>query len=178
MTSLYELTADMREVMARIDSAEVDPETGEVLAPDVVLEILDEIEGSYANKMDACARVVRSLEAEAEAVAREAARLQDRATGLVKQAMRLKEAMRVSLIATGTRSLRTQLFTVGLAAGVERVEVTDLAAVPQEYRRAPAPPPPPSQWPPAKDEAKRAMKDGAEIPGLSLVRGEPRLVIK
>jgi len=178
MSTLYELTTDMREVLARLDAAEADPETGEVLAPDLVTEILDELEGEYANKLDAFARVVRTLDAESDMVLEEAKRLAARAEALTRQAERLKEAMRVSLVATGTKSVRTQLFTIGLAASPERVEVTDLEAVPQEYRRVPPPPPRPSEYPPDKDAAKRDLKAGKEIPGLALVRGEPRLSIR
>lgn len=76
------------------------------------------------------------------------------------------------------KSVKTVLFTIGLVQGAVHVEVTDLAAVPQVYRRAPPPPPPPAQWPPDKGTALRDLKDGAEIPGLALVRGEPRLSIR
>lgn len=178
MTALYELTGAVATLRGVLDTAETDPETGEAVAPPDFLVLLDSLEGEYAHKLDACARVVRSLDAEAEMVAKEAGRLAARSDALERNAGRLREAMRQSLLATGTQSVRTALFTIGLAKGVERVEVTDLAAVPQVYRRAPAPPPPPAQWPADKDTAKRDMKAGAEIPGLALVRGEPRLTIR
>jgi hypothetical protein len=175
---LYEIAHTLATVRGILDVAEIDPETGEAAAPPDLLAVLDGLEGEYSHKLDACARVVRSLEAEGEMVEREAARLSARAEAITKSAARLREAMRQSLIATGTKSVRTDLFTIGLTASPERVEVTDLAAVPQMYRRAPPPPPPMREWAPDKDTAKRDLKGGSEIPGLTLVRGEPRLVIR
>lgn len=178
MTALYELTGSVATLRGIVDLAEIDAETGEVAAPPDLLAVLDGLEGEYTHKLDACARVVRSLEAEAEMVAGEADRLRARSEALEKNAARLKEAMRLSLVATGTKSLRTALFTIGLSAGAERVEVTDGDAVPEVYRRAPPPLPPPSQWAVDKTTAARDLKAGAEIPGLALVRGEPRLTIR
>lgn len=178
MTALYELTGSVATMRGILDAAETDPETGEAVAPPDLVAVLDGLEGEYSAKLDACARVERSLEAEAAMLDAEAARLAARSSSLKKAAARLREAMRQSLLATGTKSVRTQLFTIGLAAGAERVEVTDLAAIPEVYRRAPPPPPPPREWPPDKDTAKRDLKAGAQIPGLALVRGEPRLTIR
>jgi len=173
MSSLYELTGNLIPLRAALDACEVD-EDGVSAAPPDLLALLDGLEGEYSAKLDACARVVRSLEAEADAVAQEADRLDRRARALIANAERLKEAMRRSLVATGTASVRTTLFTIGLRKGSERVEVTDVGALPAAFVRVPEPPAPA----PDKRAIGEALRAGRDVPGASLVRGESTLSIK
>lgn len=172
MAALYEITAAILPLRHALDLAPIDEDGVAVVAPDL-LTLLDQIEGDYAAKLDACARVVRSLESEADMVSQEADRLDRRAKSLLGNAERLKEAMRSSLVATGTQSVRTALFTVSLRKGSTHVEVSDPDALPAEFTVYV-----PAVRRPDKAEIAKALKAGHDVPGASLATGEPTLSIR
>lgn len=177
MSTLYELTAELLPLRAALDACEVD-EDGVVAAPPDLLAALDAIGLDYTAKIEGCSLYWHSLTAEAEMVAAEAARLAARSKRLVVRSERLRETLRRSLVVTHTHHVHTALADVALRTGAEHVEVTDLALVPRDVRREPAPLPPEAEWPPDKAAAARRLKAGEQIPGLALVRGEPTLTIR
>jgi len=178
VTSLYELTSSMVQIHEALDTCASDPETGEVAEPPDLRAFLEGLEGDYAAKLDACGRVLQSLTTEAAGVQGEAERLLGRSKSLLANADRLKSAVLASMVATGTPRVHTALFDLRVQDGAQSVSVTDLASVPIDLRRAPAEPPPMLEWPVDKTEAAKRLKAGHEIPGLALVRGAPRLVIR
>ena len=170
--NLYELTGALLPLRAALDVAPVDEDGVVTVAPDL-LALLDGIEGEYAVKLDACARVVRSLEAEADMVYAEAGRLLKRSEALRSNAERLCEAMRRSLVATGTQTVKGALFTVALRKGALRVDVTSADDLPPDYRRVH-----PETWAPDKKRIGDALKAGTDVPGATLVQSEPTLSIR
>jgi hypothetical protein len=169
---LYELTAELMPLKAALEAADVD-EDGVAAVPPDMLVALDALELEYTDKIHGCAKWVRSLEAEADMVLAEAERLRQRAKRLAEQAERLQDAMRRSLIATGTHCIKGQLFTVSLRRGSTRVDVTDDNALPTAFRRVV-----PETWVPDKKAIGAALKAGADVPGAVLAQGEPTLTIK
>lgn len=96
--------------------------------------------------------------------------LEDEAQAAEAAAKRARAALRDALEAT-TGSVRAGIHTAHVRAGSASVIVTDETQIPQEYMRQP---------PPAPDKAAiaRALKDGANIPGVVLSNGTPGLTIR
>lgn len=174
---LHEVAGPLAALLALMDRAEVD-EDGVVAVPFDLLARIAELRVELGPAVEAVAGRIESREALAVAIDEAATRLAARAEALRARAERDREAIRKALVATNTRKVEGPLYTVSLRQGSERVEVTDLAAVPLYLRRAPAPPPPPEQWAPDKAEIAKRLKCGDHVPGCVLVRGDATLVIK
>jgi len=188
LTDLTEEVVDLETIFA---ACAVD-EDGVVAAPESLLEDLDKARGTFDRKVEACAVRYLALSHESARAKKEAKRLEARSAALEAEAERLRALVCLCLqqrfglhdsediadVDAKHRQVRTALATATLQAGDEYVDVTDLAAVPTEYRRPPAPPPRPEEWPADKVAAKPVLKAGTAIPGLSLVRGAPRLSIR
>lgn len=174
---LHEVAGPLAALLSLMDRAEVD-EDGVVAVPFDLLARIAELRVELGPAVEAVAGRIESREALATAIDEAATRLAARAEALRARAERDREAIRKALVATNTRKVEGPLYTVSLRQGSERVEVTDLAAVPAEFRRPPPPPPRPEAWPVDKTAAAKALKSGDRLPGLELVRGEPTLVLK
>lgn len=178
---LHEVAGPLAELLRLMDRAEVDAETGEVTLPATPFDLLErigELRVELGPAVEAVAGRIESREALAAAIDEAATRLAARAEALRARAERDREAIRKALVATNTRKVEGPLYTVSLRQGSERVEVTDLAAVPTEFRRPPVPPPRPEDWPADKAEIAKHLKCGDVVPGCRIVRGEPTLVLK
>lgn len=85
MAKLYELTDEYNALWDALNDPEADWDAAETM--------LAQIEGEFDGKIESCAKVVRSMEAEAKGAKEEADRLASRAKTLESKAKGLKKYM-------------------------------------------------------------------------------------
>lgn len=154
---LYELDDALRTV---IDGGLVfDEETGEVLFDS---NNLDELQRDLADKLEACALVVKDYEAEAEAIKAEEKRLSDRRKRAERRAESLKGYILEHIDSVGG-SLSTAKAEVK-ARKSSYVDIDDgyIPFLPAEFLAVEV-----SQKP-KKAEIRKALQSGVEIPGCEL----------
>ncbi|GIO63541.1 siphovirus Gp157 family protein [Paenibacillus cineris] len=159
--NLYDLTEQYRDLL------ELAQEGGEDVDYTAMLQGM---EGAISDKLDGYCKVIKTLEAEAEAIKNEAVRLSQRKTSLENQVTRLKEAMKTGMLSLGLDKHKSMLFTVSVTKPRQRVEVTNIDAVPSELIRV------------KKEVDKTAvmdlLKSGEKLHGVELVYGESGLSIR
>ena len=154
--SLYELEEQYRELHAMLLDDDIDAEA--------VTETLKTVEGGIAQKVLAYARVVKSIEADADAIAAEVKRLQDRKAARLAKVARMKDAMKDALEAISDRKVSDALFTVAIQKNPKSVLINDESVVPEAYiRREPVI---------DKRAILDALKAGETVPGCELKQGE------
>lgn len=107
--NLYELTAEYAKIQEML---ETEAEENDGLVSDELLEALTAASDDIDRKVEACAKVVRNLEAERDAVDAEKARLKARSESLDKNIDRLKNAVLTAMERAGKEKVKTALFTV------------------------------------------------------------------
>jgi hypothetical protein len=120
---LYELTAEFDALMQRSEEGE-DVEAA-----------LATLQGSIEHKASGIVRVLRNLEADAEAYGTEEKRLSARRKSAEAQIERLREYVRTCMATSGITRIKCGSFSVSLSPGQERVVITDESKLPPEYVR-------------------------------------------
>ena len=152
---LYELSheyQDIEDKLATVDNAE-DAQS--------VTAMLDGVTAAIEDKLLAIARVVKNLDAEAEAIKAEQLRLEERRSALVNNVRRLKDYAQQHMEQSGIDRAKDDLFTVALQNSPPSVQVDNESVIPKDYWRYPAPSV-------DKRSILDALKSGEEIPGVSL----------
>lgn len=172
MPSLYELTnvyasfiSHLEEMQERIESGELDPE--------VVKDTLDSAQFPIEEKVENIVKYMKSLEALAESKKAESKRLNESAARDLKKAEWFKNYMSDNLQKVGINKLQAGVFSLNFRKGSEVIEI-DERQLPDEYWIVPDPEP----IPVSKNMLKKLIKDGREIPGVSLIRKPDSLVVK
>lgn len=160
--NLYDMTEQLRDLLelAQYGGEGVD-----------YTEMLEGMEGAYSDKLDGYCKIIKQLEADAAALDAESLRLSQRKTTIENNIKRMKEAVKVSLMRTGTDKHKSLLFTVTVSKPRQRVEVTNIDAVPSEFLK---------QSDPTVDKklVMEKIKAGEIVHGCSLVDGERGLTIR
>jgi hypothetical protein len=123
VTRLYELTAEFDALMQRSEEGE-DVEAA-----------LATLQGSIEHKAGGVVRVLRNLEADAEAYGTEEKRLSQRRKSAEAQIERLREYMRSCMAGAGITRIKCGSFSVTLSPGQERVEIVDIDKLDPKYVR-------------------------------------------
>ena len=163
MTTLYTLTNEFLAVTKQLEELDLDPEA--------VKDTLDSLQAPIEEKVENIVKYIRSLEALAEAKKAEAKRLQESAATDLRRIEWLKEYTADNLRQANIQKLQAGLFSLGFRKGSEVVEI-DETILPKEYFVHPEP------KPMGKADLKKLLKEGFEIPGVSLVRKDDTLQIK
>lgn len=159
--NLYELTEQYQTILEMAREGAEDFDYG---------QMLEGMEGAISDKLDGYCKVIKTLEAEAEAVKTESLRLSQRKTVLENQVSRIKEAMKSGMIRLNLDKHKSTLFTVSVTKPQQRVEVTNLDAVPSELIRV--------KKEVDKTAVKELLKTGEKVHGVELVYGESGLTIR
>lgn len=156
---LYELAEAYQAVLAEIE------ESDGVLSEDLEVR-LDDIADNLVAKVDACAAMVRTLEAEAAAYKEEADRLTHRRKTAEHAALRLKGYLKVCLEVAGERKVKGSRFTVAIQANPASVELDeqDPEAIPLQFVRV--------KKEVDKTAIKAALQAGEELSFARLVQTE------
>jgi len=129
---------------------------------------LADLEDAIDAKADGVARVIRSLDAEAEVLMAEAKRLTDKAKARANRADGLKAYLLSNLVAVGLKQVKGPLFTVAVQDSPPSLNVLDREAIPDAYRVLPPPP----TWRPDAKAIIDAVKRGETVPGAEIVIGK------
>lgn len=149
MATLYEINQEILNC--------VDMETGEIIDMDK----LGELQLAFDVKVENIALWIKNLLSDAEAIKAEKNRLAERQKSCENKAKSLKEYLNTYLEG---QKFKTPKVSISYRRS-ESVEVTDISKVDKEYLKAIEPEV-------DKTKIKKAMKDGAEIKGVTLVQNQ------
>ena len=169
MAKLYELVGEYAKLLNNSRDY-VDEETGEVDAE--FDAALNAIGGAIDDKVEGCAKVIRHLDADMEALRAEEVRIAKRRKSIEGNKERLRKYVRESMQFAQRDKIKTPLFTVYLSAAKERVIIDNEDAVPDDYRAEAKRPPP------DKTAIMAAHGRGEAVPGAHIELGDQTLVIK
>lgn len=128
MSSLYEVTGNILALQEMLEES-VDDQC--------LLDTMEAVQGEYEIKLESYCKVIKNLEADAEALKNEAKRLTDKRKVLENNVDRLKKAMFESMKATGTDKVKGQIFSVAIQRNGGKLPVVvadnvDLSKLPDE----------------------------------------------
>jgi hypothetical protein len=170
--SLYNLTNEFAEKVAELENYfneyEVDPE--------IFKDTMDSIQAPIEEKVENIVKYMKSLEALADAKKLEAKRLSDSASSDLKKVEWFKNYMADNLKKANITKLQAGIFSLGWRKGTEVVQIDETKTptadeAPHLYLY---------QEPKliGKTDLKKLIKEGKEIPGVSIVRNPDSLVVK
>lgn len=159
--SLFDLSQQfytLRDILE--NDVEFNEETGEIIDnSETINKLFEELELSLNDKLDNCQKWILENSAKVEALKKESKRLNDKAKAIENKTDRLKELMKLSLVASG-KTIKTDIFTFSLRKS-KAVQVADENELPRNYVRI--------EKKADKKAIKEALENGIEIPGCSFV---------
>ena len=157
MPKMYEITADYDRL------SNMDMETdGDVEA---FLSLMKELEGTFDQKAENYCKLIRNLEADAEAYKVEKDRLAKKQKSIENRVEEIKKYLQYEaskIIETGT-SRKVGLFTLAIRNNPEKLEVIDEAYIPDIFKKV--------YTELDKEMIKESLKIGTDVPGARLVSG-------
>ncbi len=133
-TTLYELTGELREVLAALDFATAADGSGEI--PADLESRLDSIVCDFSAKVDGVLRARVNFIALAEGIEVEVKRLAELQNSYFKRAEWLKQYVFTAMLATGQQKLDTKLFKLWIAKNSRpAVKLADGAEAPAALRK-------------------------------------------
>jgi hypothetical protein len=163
--NLFEIASEYRADAAKLEDMDLDEAT--------LADTLESISGDLETKAMNTAFVARNLEASADQIEAHAKAMIERATALKNRAGRIRQYLLDGLTLAQVEKVDTPYFRIKIALNPPSVQIADESLIPDAYKTEPEPPKPM----PDKSLIKKAILDGFEVPGCSLVRGR-RLDIK
>lgn len=154
-TTLALLSAEYREAAAQLADLDLDPQT--------VADTLEGIAGDLEVKAQAVAFMVRSMEADSDAVMRWANDAAGRARAMQSRADSLRGYLARCLDAAGIQKIEGPGVRISFRKS-SAVVIDDAAQIPAEYMRQPETPPPA----PDNRAIGNALKAGADVPGARI----------
>lgn len=161
--NLYELTEQYETLLEMA----LEDQSGAINYEEMILGM----EGKISDKLDGCCKVLGTLKAQEEALSKEILRLNVRKNTIASNARRLRESVKSTMIRLDMVNHKSPMFTISVTKPRERIEITDLDAVPFEFKALPAPVV-------DKKAVFEALKAGQEIKGVRIIEGEKGLVIR
>lgn len=167
--SLYHITTELQAILDLADRCGSDEEMAAAVA-----EHAAALDGALADKADAYAALIRSLEARAEAREAEADRMYNLGKTDAALADRLRTALREAMERTGRTKIETPRFRLSVRAngGKVPVVVEDESALPAIYRV------PVYAEKIDKDGVREALERGETVPGARLGERGTRLDLR
>lgn len=159
---LYEIKNEYLSLLEKFREAEDEQELA------LIADDLENIKGELHEKLENCARVYRTLEAESEIYAQESNRLKGKSNILKNRAERLKDY--IALVLGPGNKAKTELFDFTWRKS-KSVEIISESLIPDAYKRTTV------ISEPNKIVLKQDLECGAEIPG-AVLREKLNLQIK
>lgn len=165
VSKLYEISEQYSELQALADSDDENMK-------EAVATTLECIEGNFNEKAKALVTVVHNMDSDVESLDAEIKRLQARKQAIKNRQDSMREYLRDNMERTGIKKISCPLFTINCVAGREIAVINDDTAIPDEYMAVK------TEIKPDKAAITKALKDGVEIPGVSLDRAKSSIRIK
>ncbi|MBP3277484.1 MAG: siphovirus Gp157 family protein [Butyrivibrio sp.] len=160
MSTLYELQNEFLELLSMAEDPETDPQAFK--------DTLEGLEGEIEYKADGYAKVIRQLEASADAVDKEIKRLQGMKKLFENNVTSMKESLKNAMEVTGKRKFKTDLFSFNIKKNPASVVIDNEEAVPPEYLKV--------KTEVNKTAIKDAIKNGEAIEYAHLEQGESLII--
>ena len=157
MKSLYEINAELREAL---DAAHAEAEENEGVVSDLLGEKLDNLQQEKTVKIGNICRFIKSLNAEADMVKTEAKNLTDRARVTNNKADYLKKYL-AGFMVEGEKFADENSKVSWRKSEAVVIEDNDIEFVPPDFQRI--------KVEADKTALKKALKEGAEFDGITLV---------
>lgn len=161
MSTLYELTAQYRELLSMDD---VDPET--------LADTLEGLEGSIQDKAQNIVAVRSEMENTVTAIDAEIARLSARKAVIKNREVALRNYLKTNMQASEIPKIECPLFTITLAKGRDVVHIEHEDSLPDEYLNAK------TVITPDKKQLLADLKKGVVIEGARLIKSDDSVRIK
>lgn len=156
--TIYEINKAMQDIL---DGFEViDEETGEIMD----LSSLDELQMLKEEKCENLACYIKSLKAEADAIAAEAKKLRERHAAIEKKRERLTQYLSDSLAGEKLKSARVSVSY----RRSESVNVLDVSVLPEDLCKV--------KVEPDKEAIKKLLKAGESVDGAELVSNTSTII--
>ena len=168
MSNLFDLNQQfyiLRDILE--NDVEFNEETGEIIDnSETINKLFEELELSLNDKLDNCQKWILENSAKVEALKKESKRLNDKAKAIENKTDRLKELMKLSLVASG-KTIKTDIFTFSLRKS-KAVQVANEEELPRNFVRI--------KKEADKKAIKEALEKGIEIPGCSFAENVSLIV--
>lgn len=151
--NLYELSVAFQEVQ----NMDLDPE--------VMKDTLDSIGGTFENKAENMAKLIRNLESDRLAYKEEEDRLKTKRQAVENKLEWLKTYLKDCMKLTGKTKFKSGVFKFSIQKNPVSVNITNKKNIPEDYL---IPQPPKVN----NTTLKKALKDGIEVPGAELKQTE------
>jgi len=161
MTALHELTGQFLELANNED-----------LPAEAIRDTLEAMEGDIRSKAVSLADWALDMDGNIEKIDAAIEPLQDKKKSIAKRKESLIEYLRNNMEATGISKIQCPLFSITLVAGREAVAISDESAIPDDFLNVK------TVISPDKTAIAKALKDGKEVAGASLQRGQSSIRIK
>ncbi|WP_068457854.1 siphovirus Gp157 family protein [Aedoeadaptatus pacaensis] len=127
-----------------------------------VATAMDAVDAALEEKLESTAKVIRNLEAEAEALEAEEKRLKARKTAVRNRIADIKGYVQENLEAMGKDKVTSGIFKWSIQANAPSVNILDESLIPDAYWKI--------ERKPMKTEIKKAIETGELTEGVELVR--------
>ena len=152
MTTIYTLTGDLLAIQRMIEDG-----------VEGLDDTLESIELAVADKLEGYAMVIKNIQSDIDGLKAEEKRLADRRKAMENNVERMKQAMRDALLTVEGNRLKTDKFTFSFRKSTS-VQITDETLIPPQFIE--------TKTEVVKTDIAKMLKDGAQIPGASLVENQ------
>jgi len=152
MNTLYDLTDKLTSLQRLAEDGTVDPA--------LIADTMDSIEGDFEDKAVGYVKIIRQLQADAEAVNSEVQRLTARRDSFTKNARVMKHILADAMEETDHEHIKTPLFSIYTIHTVSVQAPEDPNQLPPEFIK--------TTLAVNKAELKKALKAGREVPNARL----------
>lgn len=128
MSRLYELTEQYEDILNMLYDGQTDEQ--------LIFDTLESMEGEIEDKADNYAKLIKTMQSDAEMIKLEEERLYNRRKALENRAVTLKNTLQSNLEFIGKTKFKTVLFSFNVQAngGKQPLEITDnLGDIPGKY---------------------------------------------
>lgn len=161
MTALHKLTGQFLELANNED-----------LPAEVIHDTLEAMEGDIKTKAASLADWSLDMDGDIEKIDAAIERLTAKKKTIANRKASLIEYLRNNMEASGISKISCDLFTVTLVAGRDSVAISDESVIPDEFVNIK------TEISPDKTAIAKALKEGQEVAGASLQRGQSSIRIK
>ena len=158
--TLYALAGEFKEAADKLSEMDLD----EVTLKDTLESLSGDLEAKATNTI----MLVRNLEATAEQIKAAEKAMAERRKGYENRAARIRQYVLDNMIFAGITKIECPLFKIAIRDNPPSVVIDDDKQVPASYLTDPPPPAPQ----PDKKLIAQALKDGHEVAGCHLERGQ------
>lgn len=151
---LYDLSTKYQQIQTMIEDGQ-----------EGLSDTLESLNDAIEDKAVGYAKVIRNLEAQANAIKDEEKRLAERRKSLENNIKRLKESLQEAMISSDMKRIKTELFSFNIQKNPPSVFVRSEHAIPKNYFVEQAPVL-------DKKSLLADLKEGKEVPGVEIRQSE------